>query len=298
MLPYDPVRGEILLVEQFRVGALEWRDTPWCLELIAGIADKDGESAEDLIRREAIEEAGLTLAEMETVAQYMPSPGGTNERLHVFVGKADLAGAGGIFGCADEGEDIRAMTLSADTIPALLTSGRVDNAASLICVAVASSSGTGCPLGGEVTRRDRYRLDFRALMSQCEENYARMLPLMNALGDRDQMQVDQGMPTTPMPPCRCWNVLPTPPRCDWRIRSWTSCRVAAPVRLYHDARLAEVTEARPFRRVNARYAYPNRNMHQRDEKAQWNRFLAEWLRHVHDHGRDSGQQWRQQVTGG
>ena len=134
LLPYDPVRGEILLVEQVRVGALEWRDTPWCLELIAGIADKDGESAEDLIRREAIEEAGLTLAEMETVAQYMPSPGGTNERLHVFVGKADLAGAGGIFGCADEGEDIRAMTLSADTIPALLTSGRVDNAASLIAL--------------------------------------------------------------------------------------------------------------------------------------------------------------------
>ena len=43
-----------------------------------------------------------------------------------------------------------------------------------------------------MTRRDRYRLDFRALMSQCEENYARMLPLMNALGDRDQMSVDLG----------------------------------------------------------------------------------------------------------
>ena len=42
VLPYDPVRGEILLVEQFRVGALEWRDTPWCLELVAGLADKDG----------------------------------------------------------------------------------------------------------------------------------------------------------------------------------------------------------------------------------------------------------------
>ena len=70
VLPYDPVRGEILLVEQFRVGALEWRDTPWCLELIAGIADKDGESAADLIRREAVEEAGLTLGAMESIAAY------------------------------------------------------------------------------------------------------------------------------------------------------------------------------------------------------------------------------------
>lgn len=134
VLPYDPVRGEILLVEQFRVGALEWRASPWCLELIAGLADKDGESAEDLIRREAVEEAGLTLGVMETVAQYMPSPGGTDERLHVFVGQADLEGAGGIFGCPDEGEDIRALTVPVAQIPELLVSGRVDNAASLIAL--------------------------------------------------------------------------------------------------------------------------------------------------------------------
>ena len=134
VLPYDPVRGEILLVEQFRVGALEWRDTPWCLELIAGIADKEGESAADLIRREAVEEAGLPLGTMEPIAAYMPSPGGTKERLQVFVGHADLAGAGGVFGCPDEGEDIRAVTVSADHIPALLESGQVDNAASLIAL--------------------------------------------------------------------------------------------------------------------------------------------------------------------
>lgn len=134
VLPYDPQRGEILLVEQFRVGALEWRDSPWCLELIAGLADKDGESPEDLIRREAVEEAGLTLGAMETVAHYMPSPGGTDERLHVFIGQADLEGAGGIFGCPEEGEDIRALTVPVAQIPALLTSGRVDNAASLIAL--------------------------------------------------------------------------------------------------------------------------------------------------------------------
>jgi ADP-ribose pyrophosphatase len=133
-LPYDPVRGEILLVEQFRVGALEWRDSPWCLEMIAGIADKDGESAEDLIRREAMEEAGVQLGEMEQIAHYMPSPGGSNERLRVFVARADLAGAGGVFGHQGEGEDIRAFTLPADDIAALLTSGRVDNAASIIAL--------------------------------------------------------------------------------------------------------------------------------------------------------------------
>lgn len=133
-LPYDPQRGEILLVEQFRVGALEWRDSPWCLEMIAGIADKDGESAEDLIRREAIEEAGVILTDMQQIAHYMPSPGGSNERLRIFVARADLTNAGGVFGHQGEGEDIRAFTVAVDDIPALLSSGRLDNAASIIAL--------------------------------------------------------------------------------------------------------------------------------------------------------------------
>ena len=133
-LPYDPQRGEILLVEQFRVGALEWRDSPWCLEMIAGIADKDGESAEELIRREAIEEAGVTLTDMEQIAHYMPSPGGSNERLRIFVARADLTNAGGVFGHQGEGEDIRAFTVPVNDIPALLGSGRLDNAASIIAL--------------------------------------------------------------------------------------------------------------------------------------------------------------------
>ena len=132
VLPYDPVRGEILLVEQFRVGALEVRDTPWCLELIAGLADKDGEALSDLVCREAREEAGVTLDRVERIARYMPSPGGSNERLQVFVGRADLSGAGGIHGCPEEGEDIRVVVQPVDAITGLIDSGRVDNAASLI----------------------------------------------------------------------------------------------------------------------------------------------------------------------
>jgi ADP-ribose pyrophosphatase len=134
LLPFDPVRGEILLVEQFRVGALAGRDTPWCLELIAGIADRPGEAAADLVRREAREEAGLTVGRVNPVADYMPSPGGSSERLKVFVGHADLHGAGGVHGRADEGEDIRVVVLPVAAITELLASGRVDNAASVIAL--------------------------------------------------------------------------------------------------------------------------------------------------------------------
>ncbi len=132
VLPYDPQRGEILMVEQFRVGALDWRDTPWCLELIAGLADKEGEPVADLVRREALEEAGVEIGEMKRVAHYMPSPGGSNERLQVFVGRADLSGAGGVHGVAEENEDIRVVVRPVAEVAALLRSGRVDNAASLI----------------------------------------------------------------------------------------------------------------------------------------------------------------------
>ena len=69
---------------------------------------------------------------MRRVAHYMPSPGGSNERLQVFVGQADLSGAGGIHGVADEGEDIRVVVQPVSAIESLLQSGRVDNAASLI----------------------------------------------------------------------------------------------------------------------------------------------------------------------
>lgn len=134
VLPYDPVSHTFLMVEQFRVGALDWRDSPWCLELIAGIADVEGEALTDLVKREAEEEAGLALSEMVPICSYMPSPGGSDERLHLFLARADLAGAGGIFGHPEEGEDIRSLVLPADDIAGILASGRIDNAASQIAL--------------------------------------------------------------------------------------------------------------------------------------------------------------------
>lgn len=134
VLPYDPATGRVLLVEQFRVGALDWRHSPWCLELIAGMADVDGESTPELIRREAMEEAGIELLALQEIFRYMPSPGGSDERLILFVGRADLREVGGVFGNPHEGEDIRVVSLHVDEIPALLESGRVDNAASLIAL--------------------------------------------------------------------------------------------------------------------------------------------------------------------
>ncbi|QIA62495.1 DUF1249 family protein [Vibrio astriarenae] len=56
------------------------------------------------------------------------------------------------------------------------------------------------------------------------------------------------------------------------------------VRLYHDARVAEVSACEQLSRFHARYDYPNPKMAQKDEKVQMNRFLGDWLTFCLKHG--------------
>ena len=131
LLPYDPVPVEIGL--QFRIGAMETSATPWLLELVAGIID-EGETAEAVVRREAVEEAGIEVGRCEHAISYLVSPGGSTERIEVFVGEVDASQAKGIHGLAEEGEDIRVHVVSREQAYAWLKEGRIDNAASVIAL--------------------------------------------------------------------------------------------------------------------------------------------------------------------
>lgn len=132
VLPFDPRRGEVLLIEQFRAGAFARRDThPWSLETVAGRCDVM-EPAEETARREALEEAGLVLGRLERIAGYYPSPGIAAEFITAFVGEADLAGAGGVYGVAEEDEDIRAVVVPLERALAAVASGEVNNSPLLI----------------------------------------------------------------------------------------------------------------------------------------------------------------------
>lgn len=127
LLPYDPARDEVVLIEQFRVGALTAGGEPWLVEIVAGIIE-DGETAEDVVRRETIEEAGCAVTEVEPAMDVFTTPGGSSERIAIFVGRVDARGVGGIHGLADEGEDIRVFTEPLDAALARLTDGGVTNA--------------------------------------------------------------------------------------------------------------------------------------------------------------------------
>jgi ADP-ribose pyrophosphatase len=133
VLLYDPQREQIALVEQFRVGAIAERN-PWMLELVAGLIDADDADPEAVARREALEEAGCEIAELVPVADYFVSPGGSDEYLHLFCGRCDLDGVGGIHGVAEEGEDIRVHVLPVAAVFALLDAGQIRNAHTLMAL--------------------------------------------------------------------------------------------------------------------------------------------------------------------
>lgn len=112
VLPYDPVRDRVMLVEQFRTGAyLRGDPNPWTVEPIAGRIDP-GEGPEDAARREALEEAGITITDLKCVSAAYPSPGSTTEHFFIYVGMADLPdGSAGVGGKLSEAEDIRSQIM-------------------------------------------------------------------------------------------------------------------------------------------------------------------------------------------
>jgi ADP-ribose pyrophosphatase len=133
LLPYDPINDSILKVEQFRVGALSRAQSPWLLELVAGIIDTD-ESPAEVAHREAKEEAGLDIGEMQAIAEYYSSPGGSDEYFYLYCGRADLSNAGGYFGLAAEGEDIHAQVIPFADAMVMLDTGKINNAHSIIAL--------------------------------------------------------------------------------------------------------------------------------------------------------------------
>lgn len=129
---YDPARDLIGLVEQIRPGAFNDRNGPWCLEVVAGMIEA-GETTEAVVWRELKEEADITPSRVEYICEYMASPGGCDERLHLYCALADLSGLDGdVNGLEEEHEDIRLLILAAEDVFAELYSGRFNNAATLV----------------------------------------------------------------------------------------------------------------------------------------------------------------------
>ena len=133
VLPYDPVRDEVVLVEQFRIGAGKDKSGPWLIEIIAGYQEA-GESAEDVVHREAHEEAGCDVTDLLAMYRYYSSPGGSDEQVQIFLGRTDSSHIEGIHGLDEEGEDIKVHVISSEQAFDWLDNGRIDSAAPIIAL--------------------------------------------------------------------------------------------------------------------------------------------------------------------
>lgn len=133
VLPYEPETDSLILLEQFRPGALRGASSPWMLELVAGIVEL-GESDTDVVHREAREEAGCELAELVPVASFFPSAGACSEHVRLFCGRVLHAGAGEVHGLDSEGEDILVHRIPRSEALALLGADCIANGHTLVAL--------------------------------------------------------------------------------------------------------------------------------------------------------------------
>jgi len=132
LLPYDPVTDNVVIIEQFRIGALNG-ETPWQLEFIAGMFGENENPIEVAIR-EAKEEANLDIAKEDIIkiSQFFTSPGGTSECIYMFAAKIDSTHVGGVYGLEEEGEDILVHVVKREKAMELLAQGKINNASTII----------------------------------------------------------------------------------------------------------------------------------------------------------------------
>jgi len=133
VLMYDAKTDQVVLIEQFRVGAMAYQGGPWQLEMVAGMIDTE-ETPKRVAIRECAEESGAIVQEdqLETVCQYLVTPGGSDESLVIYCAPIDASQVTGVHGLPTEGEDIRVQVIDRDALWSMWQDGGLTNAATII----------------------------------------------------------------------------------------------------------------------------------------------------------------------
>lgn len=133
VLPWDVEADRVVLIEQFRPGAIRGAESPWMLEAIAGVVE-EGETDEAVAHREAAEEAGCTMDALLPIVSYYPSPGACTEQIRLFIGRLTDAAIGEVRGVETENEDILVHSVAREDAIALLDAGKINNGLTLIAL--------------------------------------------------------------------------------------------------------------------------------------------------------------------
>ena len=133
VLLYDPERDKVVLIEQFRAGAILNPDRAWLVEIVAG-AIEENETAKEVAYRESIEEAGCEIQELIVINEFYTTPGGASERITLFCGKIDSSKVGGIHGLDHEDEDIWVRTVDFDEAYRMIENNEIESAIPIIAI--------------------------------------------------------------------------------------------------------------------------------------------------------------------
>lgn len=133
VLPYDPITNQVVLVEQFRVGALLDKADPWLLEIVAG-AIETGERPVDVALRESREEAGCDVKNLIKINEIYTSPGASSEKLTLYCGQIDASIAGGVHGLKSEDENILVRVVDFDLAMEKVRDGQIDSAIPIVAL--------------------------------------------------------------------------------------------------------------------------------------------------------------------
>jgi len=133
ILLYDPDADAVVIIEQFRIGAMNDPESAWVYELVAGFQET-GETIKDVIHRELKEEANLECSRHETIMEYYSNPACSSDRVILVCAQVDSKLAGGIHGVDTEGEDIKVHVIPYVQIEGLLDEGILSSPTPIIAM--------------------------------------------------------------------------------------------------------------------------------------------------------------------
>jgi len=139
VIPYDPVTDSVVLIEQFRIGAYldaeRWKENKSgvILEVVSGYVDP-GETIDQAAKRELLEESGLVCDKLTSLGSVLTNPGMCDERLHFYLAKIDSRNCKGVYGCENEGENIRVRVVKRSEAMQMVQSGKIEKAGAVLAL--------------------------------------------------------------------------------------------------------------------------------------------------------------------
>ena len=133
VLPYDSIKKEIVLIQQFRPGTISTKYGNYMDEIVAGIIDK-GESPQSTAKRECLEETGCKIKKIIPIHGYFPAPGSSESFYHLFLGHIDSFEGTKIMGLENENEDIFVKSYKIKEVKQMIKEGKILNGLTLIAL--------------------------------------------------------------------------------------------------------------------------------------------------------------------